>query len=239
MSTIILNIPGERTALYPISQERVKELDRIISDKLMKWRMFHAKWKLHVTDFYRKEINYEGVKYEGSPQLVFWSNFTEPFLENCITDILNKTYRECQNRNLNPDEYLKEASDLLKALTRKVFKEMSRVDQVLRGNGYPDSVKPREVTGKIAKMDQFINAHLKAIIHRGDENSEKNHEELATLGERNHPLSAEGILIKNEFKRRLDSSNTIRWYAKPAGLVLIGVVASLLACALWFLYGPH
>ena len=78
-------------------------------------------------------------------------------------------------------------------------------------------------------MPKFTSKELKS----------KSPEELAVLGERNHPLSAEGILIKNEFKRRLDSSNTIRWYAKPSGLILIGVVASLLACSLWFLYGPH
>jgi len=69
----------------------------------------------------------------------------------------------------------------------------------------------------------------------------KTAEELAILGERNHPNSAEGILIKNELQRRLipSSPKTIQWYAKPAGLILLGIVASLLAAALWYTYGPH
>ena len=69
----------------------------------------------------------------------------------------------------------------------------------------------------------------------------KTPEQLATLGERNHPLSAEGILIKDERQKRLMASasppKTIQWHAKPAGVLLLGVVASLLAAALWFLYG--
>ena len=181
MSRIILNTLGARTELYSITQKRVAELDRIISDKLMKWRMFSAEWKLHVTDCYGKEISYEGVKYEGSPQLVFWSNFTEPFLENGTTDVLNKTHKECQDRNLHPDKYLKEAVQLLKALTRKVFKEMSRIDQELRGNGYPNSVKPQDVTEKITKIDQFIKVHLKAVIHKGGEAPKKNHEDIIDM----------------------------------------------------------
>ena len=196
-------------ALYPITQKRVAELDRIISDKLMKWRMFSAKWKLHVTDCYGKEINYEGVKYEGSPQLVFWSNFTEPFLENGITDILNKIYRECQNRNLHPDEYLKEAVELLKALTRKVFKEMSRIDQELRGNGYPNSVKPRDVTEKITKIDQFINVHLKAVIHRGDEASKKNHEDIIDIKPNFYGIGLNLNAFWRKFKAKLTKKKNI------------------------------
>lgn len=62
-------------------------------------------------------------------------------------------------------------------------------------------------------------------------------EELAILGERNDPRSAEGILIKNELKRRRDLSSTPRWYSKPFGILLLGLVASLLAGALWLLFG--
>ena len=73
-----------------------------------------------------------------------------------------------------------------------------------------------------------------------EELKNKTAEELAILGERNHPNSAEGLLIANEFQRRLISSSSkiIQWYAKPAGLILLGVVASLLAVALWYTYGP-
>ncbi len=64
-----------------------------------------------------------------------------------------------------------------------------------------------------------------------DELKKKSLEELAILGERNHSQSAEGILIKNELQRRLDSQK--RWYEKPLGILLISIVASLLAALLW------
>jgi len=68
----------------------------------------------------------------------------------------------------------------------------------------------------------------------------KSPEELAVLGERNHPLSAEGILIKNEIQRRLISATPKmkkKWYEKPLGILLIGIVASLLAWAILRYYG--
>jgi len=55
-------------------------------------------------------------------------------------------------------------------------------------------------------------------------------EELAVLAERNHPESAEGILLREEIKSRTISSSSVQhWYAKPGGLILLGVVASLIA----------
>ena len=69
----------------------------------------------------------------------------------------------------------------------------------------------------------------------------KTPEELAILGERHHPLSAEGLLISDERQRRHISSpaRNKQWYEKPSGIVLLGVIASLLATALWFFYGAR
>ena len=70
----------------------------------------------------------------------------------------------------------------------------------------------------------------------------KTTEQLAELGERNHPLSAEGILIKNELQKRFISptSKTSKlWYEKPSGILLVGIIASLLAWALVHFYGPR
>jgi len=66
----------------------------------------------------------------------------------------------------------------------------------------------------------------------------KTDEELAVLAERHHPLSAEGILIKNEFEKRRNIHLSPKWYTQPAGIVLLSVAASLLAAALWYTYGP-
>ena len=171
--------------------------------------MFPAKWELRVTDYYGKEINYKGIKYEGSPREAFWSNFTEPFLENGIIDILNQTYRECQDRSLYPDEYLREAVELLKALNRKVFKKMSRIDQVLRGDGYPNSVKPQDVTKKVNKIDQFIDTHLKAVTHRWDEVSKKNHEDIIDIKPNFYGIGLNLNALWRKFKAKLTRKKNI------------------------------
>ena len=73
-----------------------------------------------------------------------------------------------------------------------------------------------------------------------DELKNKSPEDLAVLSERNHPLSAEGILIKSELQRRLISSyhkTTKSWFEKPVGLLAIGLASSLLAWAILRYYG--
>jgi hypothetical protein len=78
-------------------------------------------------------------------------------------------------------------------------------------------------------MQQFTAEELK----------NKTDDELSVLGERHHPLSAEGILIKNELQRRLivSTGKKEKWYKEPLAF-LIGVAASLVAAALWYHYGP-
>jgi len=71
---------------------------------------------------------------------------------------------------------------------------------------------------------------------KASELKNKRLEELATLGERYHQQSAEGILIKNELQRRLNSPQK-RWYEKPLGILLISIFASLVAWAILHYYG--
>lgn len=169
MSKIILNLPGKRTTLYPIVHAHVREIDRIISEKLMKWRTFSARRELEVTTFHGKSIRYSGVRYEGSPHEVFWGGFVEPFLEDGVKTTLQLVVDECAARNLKADEYLDEASALLLVLIRRSYMTMAETDQVLRGQGYPESAEPRDVSGRINTMGRFIENYRSALLHRGDE----------------------------------------------------------------------
>jgi hypothetical protein len=164
--SITLELPGKRTPLYPVMRRYVHELDRITSEKLMKWRMFCSKWSLHVEDYYGKPIHYEGVKFEGSPRLVFWDRFIEPFLENGIVNALTKIHEECLSRNLDPGEYLEEMKELLRLWIQKTYIDMARTDQVLRGKGNPNSVQAVDVSSKISSMYEYLDIHSLAIMHR-------------------------------------------------------------------------
>ena len=181
MSEIALDIPGEKSDLYPITFQKIKALDIVISDKLMALKMFSARWKLQTTNYYGKEIHYEGILFEGTPEIVFWDNFIEPFLENGVIDILNATYQMCAEKNLEPHTYINEACDILKRLNQKTYKTMSRTDQILRGNGYPDSVTPKNVDDKIKNMDSFIDTHSAAILKRGEKPKDKSSEDVIDI----------------------------------------------------------
>lgn len=182
MKDISIDIQGSKTDLYPITFQNVKELDKIISDKLMAWRVFPARWKLHITDYYGKVIHYDEVHgYEGSPEIVFWDNFIEPFLENGIIDILKTTYQMCKEKNLDPIPYMKETCESLKLLNRKTYENMSRTDQLLRGKGYPNSVTPKKVDEKINKINQFIDSYFTAILKRGKEHKDSSTEDIIDI----------------------------------------------------------
>jgi hypothetical protein len=61
----------------------------------------------------------------------------------------------------------------------------------------------------------------------------KTPEQIATLGERNHPLSAEGILIKEEMERRRTEEQrsaqpSKSWYETFLGKIIITVIAGII-----------
>jgi hypothetical protein len=170
--TININLTGDRTKLYPIVLRKARELDRVTSEKIMKWRMFCAQQKLHVEDYYGKPIHYEGNLFEGSPRDVFWGRFIEPFLENGIVNILDEMHQECLSRNLEPQDYLDEARALLRLWVEKTYGNMARTDQILRGKGYPDSVQPVNVSSKIMLMHDYIDGHIVALTHHGHKRNE-------------------------------------------------------------------
>ena len=169
MINIMLDLAGNLTALYPIIHGHVLEVDQVISDKLMKWRMFSAQWKLDVTTFHGKRIYYSGVKYEGSPEHVFWSGFVEPFLRDGIESTLRLVVDECAIRKLKPTVYLDEASSLLELLVEKTYLTMAEIDKVLMGGGYPKSIEPRDVSTKIEGMTRYIGQFRTALTHRAEE----------------------------------------------------------------------
>lgn len=163
MNTIeLVGVP--RTGLYPRTRKQVSDLHQAIRDKLTPWRFFNTGKPVKVTNFAGKQITYEGIEFEGSPRVVFWESFIEPFLENGIVNVLQNTLNECQQANLQPEEYIEEAANLLKIFVRKIYAEMAEIDQKIRGKGFPNSVQRRIVDGQIAHMERYINEHKSALM---------------------------------------------------------------------------
>ena len=154
------------TPLYVLSKRIVDNWDHDISERLMKWRMFSAQWKLETENFYGKSISYNGIKFEGSPRLVFWEGYIEPFLEDRIIKSLNELENICRNKNINVEDYIHEMESLLKWLVNKTYNNMADIDQILRGGGFPKSVNRVIVSGRIEMMNEYISKAIAALLHK-------------------------------------------------------------------------
>lgn len=103
--------------------------------------------------------------FSGSPQETFWSsNFIPPFLEEIITTEISNTVNLCKNRRIYSKKPLKELHGLLESGAQKVYLEMARIDRVLRGNGYPQSVPLKEINDEVDTARKFIREHIEAEI---------------------------------------------------------------------------
>jgi diguanylate cyclase (GGDEF)-like protein len=157
-----LELSGQKSDLYPKTRRLVNDAYEILrQEKLDPWRFFNVK-PLDCTDCRGKRIHYAGVKFEGSPRVVFWGGYIDPFLETITIKTLDTVAQMCGSAGLNPAAYLEEASQLLNLLAHQVYRDMAKIDRVLRGEGYPNRIPIRDVSSEVAKMEKLVAEHLKA-----------------------------------------------------------------------------
>ena len=152
--------------MYPLIQKRVADAARPLAERLGAWRMMDARGSLRTMDFKGKSVSYQGVMFDGTPQVVFWSDFFEPFMVDAAQKSLEWVIQTCHDRHLDPTEYISETKKLLELLAVRAYEEMARTDQLRRGRGYPDSVSPRPIAHKIDEMKRRIGDLSAALTHR-------------------------------------------------------------------------
>ena len=165
LKTAVLHLPEPRTPLYPLTEQRLTEAARPLVERLQAWKMMGV--GLNTTDFNGKPVRYHGVKFEGSPRDVFWSNFFEPFILDAARQTLEWVVDCCRERHLEPRQYVVEAKSLLALFTDGVYEDMARIDQNHRGGGYPHSVTPMDVSPKATAMKEQIDNLAVALTHSG------------------------------------------------------------------------
>jgi len=157
--------------LYVRTKKRVDELENfLIKEKLTPWRFFRTR-KFKVINYDGKVIAYSGIEFTGTPRIVFWEGFIEPFMEDGIQKTLDEVAKECQQNNLDPEPHIKKAASLLCGLISKVYNYMAETDQLLRGKGFPKKVKRVDVEDKIRKMNEVLEEHIEAALALYSNNS--------------------------------------------------------------------
>src|ERR1700733_13309852 len=74
------------------------ECERIEREKITPWAFFRSGHPMRVTDFYGRQIAYQGVGWEGSPRLVFWTRYIEPFWEDVTDRAVAQVCTLCEER---------------------------------------------------------------------------------------------------------------------------------------------
>lgn len=133
-----------------------QEYERLRRTKIDPWSFLTAGPPFRCTDFYGREISYQGVAFEGSPHDVFWGGFIEPFLRDLVVRAINHTAGLAAERGIEPRAPILEAAGLLKSKVSAAYHRMRDIDQRLRGAGYPDRVTPRSVNGYVDQMNTYV-----------------------------------------------------------------------------------
>jgi hypothetical protein len=149
------------TDLRPLIAAKIDELGRPVRDRIMKWRFFNANG-VETTKADGSSVSIRGVKYAGTVPLIFWSGFFEPFMTNAASGTLKWVKEHCREDGIDPSPFLDEARELLHDFVRKTYAEIAKTDQLLRGEGFPDSVEPRNVADKQRAMCDYVDQLAKA-----------------------------------------------------------------------------
>ncbi|MEN6385640.1 MAG: hypothetical protein ABFD79_10630 [Phycisphaerales bacterium] len=164
------------TPLNVRTHKRIDDLyKKIENEKLNPWLFINAGLKVELTRFDGKIISCQGVLFEGSPRLVFWSDdFIPPFIEDTIKKVFDQTLEECRANNLHPQRYLYETKCLLMGFVGKVYNRMAEIDYELMKKNSEKKIKFRDVILENKKMDELIEKYYQAAILLGTKKNDVN-----------------------------------------------------------------
>lgn len=153
-----------RTPLYVRTKALIDQRTQyLITEKVDPWLMIHTGKMKPIVLHSGQTCRYSGIKYEGSPKLVFWESLIEPFLEEEIRDILDSVGKECVDNNIDAGVPLDEAAMLLQEMANQVYNRMAYVDQRLRTAPTQQEKAPRkDVRYGIDKINKYVNEHAEA-----------------------------------------------------------------------------
>jgi hypothetical protein len=153
-----------RTSIYPIVEKFLNDkYARLENAQITPWAFFHG-IGLKVNDFHGKRISYSGIRFCGSPVLVFWNGYIEPFLEDIAFRAIDLSMEAAASRNIPLRQPLLEVQGQLYGLCRRTFDRMANIDQGLRKTGVLHNVPIRGTEKELARMRQFIDQRIDAEL---------------------------------------------------------------------------
>ena len=102
------------TALYPKFEKQIGDATAaILRTRIAPWAHLNSGKPLRPAKHDGSLIAYEGVTFDGSPRLVFWSRYIEPFLEDLATQQIEAAASLARERRVDVRGLLTEIEGLL------------------------------------------------------------------------------------------------------------------------------
>jgi len=152
-------------ALRPkIKYDINNEFEKLNKDKITPWAFFRTDVMQPIAKFDGSLINYKGIEFSGSAELVFWEGFIEPFLKDIIVRKIDWAIELSQQYDYPPKDVLLIAKSYLLNGIERSYCRMQEIDRKLRGRGYPQIVPLNDISHKIKQIEKFLDEYLNAAI---------------------------------------------------------------------------
>lgn len=153
------------TPLYPTFKKRIEDaIELLLQNQVTPWAFLNSGKPFRVKRFDGREIEYEGVGFEGSPREVFWARYIEPFLEDLAVQEIRAAIALARERDVDAKLLLLEVQSLLRDGSQRVFARMAEIDQRLIGKGHPQNVPLRRVEQEVQKLGQFLDEQIQTEL---------------------------------------------------------------------------
>ena len=153
------------TPLEPTFRKLIHDsVEQLLNQQVTPWAFLTAGPSFRIKSFDGRSIAYQGVEFEGSPRLVFWSRYIEPFLEElCITEI-GRAVSMAKEKDVDARLLLPEVQGLLLAGFQTVYARMADIDRSLRGKGFPNRAELRSTEQQLQTMERFLDERIRAEL---------------------------------------------------------------------------
>lgn len=164
MSKPLLHISGgATTGIYQDTLRCVSELDKKLDDMLTQWVFMGKGSGLELRRLDGSIIRYAEMRFKGDPELVYWGNWLDEFIENDAVDILHDLAEAARDSGYEVERCITEAADLLCIMVMRVYERKADVAALLSGDGVVKGER-MDVSETIDTMQDVIRQHARIVI---------------------------------------------------------------------------
>ena len=135
-----------------------------IMNKISKWHVMIDSQRIEMETFDKRKISIHGFTYNETVAHLYWNSF-DPFIKEYIShkaeEIRKKAIEDCVDAQSCLELFRKNMYNTI----QEIYTKIAKTDRLMRGNGYPDTVKLHPVDKEIHLLCQYVDAKVNAQIN--------------------------------------------------------------------------